>query len=135
MIGAMFRYAASRAMGGAVDSAARHASWGAAAIFLIGVGAVFSLIVLFWLLNARYSAPVAGMTIAALCFGVAAVLFMMPRYLDWMETKSKTPLDPAAETAAVVQEEVAEAVDYFGPIRVVATALMLGVGIARTIKR
>ena len=135
MIGEMIRYAANRAMGGAVDSAARHASWGAAAIFLIGVGTVFSLIVAFWMLDARYSATTAGMAIATLCFVVAGILLMMPRFLDWMESKSKKPADPVAETAAVVQEEVAEAVDYFGPVRVVASALMLGVGIARTLKR
>ena len=135
MLGEMIRYAANRAMGGAVDSAARHAAWAAAAIFLIGVGTVFSLIVAFWLLDARYSATAAGIAIAALCFVVASIFFMMPRLLDWLESKSKKQVDPVAETAAVVQEEVAGAVDYFGPIRVVASALMLGVGIARSIKR
>jgi hypothetical protein len=135
MFGDLIRYAANRAVGGAVDSAARQATWGAAAIFLIGVGTVFSLIVVFWLLEAYYSATTAGLTIAALCFVVAGGLLMMPRLLNWMESKSKHEGDPVAETAAVVQEEVEEAVDYFGPIRVVASALMLGVGIARTIKR
>ena len=135
MIGELIRYAANRAMGGVVDSAARHASWGAAAIFLIGVGAIFSLIVAFWLLDARYSATVAGTAIAALCFVFGAICLMMPRLLDWLETKAKTPTDPVSETVAAVQEEVADAVDYFGPIRVVASALMLGVGIARSIKR
>ena len=135
MIGEIIRYAANRAMGGAVDSAARHASWGAAAIFLIGVGTVFSLIVAFWLLDARYSATTAGIAISALCFVVASILLMMPRLLNWMESKSKKQADPVAETAAVVQEEVAEAVDYFGPIRVVGSALLLGVGLARSMKR
>lgn len=135
MIGEMIRYAANRAMGGAVDSAARQASWGVAAIFLIGVGTVFSLIVAFWILDARYSATAAGTAIASLCFFVAFILLMMPRLLNWLELKSKKQDDPAAQSAAVVQEEVAGAVDYFGPIRVVASALMLGVGIARTIKR
>ena len=135
MFGEMIRYAANRAMGGAVDSAARHASWGAAAIFLIGVGTVFSLIVAFWMLDARYSATAAGITIAALCFVVASILLMMPRLLNWLESESKSQDGSVAETAAVVQEEVAGAVDYFGPIRVVASALMLGIGIARSIKR
>ena len=135
MFGAMIRYAANRAMGGAVDSAARHASWGAAAIFLIGVGTVFSLIVAFWLLDARYSATAAGITIAAVCFLVGTICLMMPRFLNWLEAKSKKQTDPVSQTVAAVQDEVAGAVDYFGPIRVVASALLLGVGIAKRIKR
>lgn len=135
MIGDMIRYAANRAVGGAVDSAARHASWGVAAIFLIGVGTVFSLIVAFWLLDARYSATAAGTAIASLCFVVAFIFLMMPRLLDRLETRAKTQTDPVAETVAAVQEEAAGAVDYFGPIRVVGSALMLGVGIAKSIKR
>lgn len=135
MLGEMIRYAASRAMGGAVDSAARHASWGAAAIFLLGIGTIVSLVVAFWLLDARYSATAAGSTIAAVCFVVGFICLMMPRLLDWLETKAKAQTDPVAETVTAVQEEVAGAIDYFGPIRVVASALMLGVGIARRIKR
>jgi hypothetical protein len=135
MIGAIVRYAANRAISGAVDSAARHASWGVAAMFLMGVGTIFILIVAFWILDARYSSTVAGFMIAAVCFAAAAFLFRMPRILEWLESKSESPADPAAQTALAVQEEVSEAVDYFGPIRVLGSALILGVGLARSIRR
>lgn len=135
MLGEIIRYAANRAVNGAVDSAARHASWTAAAIFLLGIGTVFSLIVAFWLLDARYSATAAGVIIAGMCFVVGSICLVMPRLLNSLEAKARTPTDPVAETAAAVEEEVADAVDYFGPIRVVASALMLGVGIARAIRR
>lgn len=133
MFGEMIRYAANRAVNGAVDSAARHAFWTAAAIILLAVGTIFSLIVAFWLLDARYSATAAGLAIAGFCFVFGSICLVMPRLLSRLE--AKTPADPVSETVAAVDEEVADAVDYFGPIRVVASALMLGVGIARTIKR
>lgn len=135
MLGDMVLYAANRAMGGAVDSAARKASWGGVAIFLLGVGTIFSLIVAFWLLDARYGATAAGLIISAACFVIGVICLSMPRLLDWLQAKSKRQEDPVAETVTAVQEEVAEAVDYFGPIRVVGSALLLGVGIARSLKR
>ena len=55
---------------------------------------------------------------------------MMPKFLDWRESRAKKPVEPVADTVNAVKAEVAEAVDYFGPIRVVASAFMLGLGIA-----
>jgi hypothetical protein len=135
MFGEMIAYAANRAMGGAVDSAARHASWGVAAMFLLGAGTIFSLIVAFWLLDAHYSSTVAGFVIAAFCFVSGFICLMMPRILNWLETKPKPQETAVAETVTAVEEEVAGAVDYFGPIRVVASALILGIGIAKSLKR
>jgi hypothetical protein len=60
---------------------------------------------------------------------------MMPRILNWLETKPKPQETAVAETVTAVEEEVAGAVDYFGPIRVVASALILGIGIAKSLKR
>lgn len=138
MIGNLILYAANRATHGAVDNVTRKASWGGFAVFLLLVGTIFSLIVTFWMLSERYDAPVAGAIIAAGCFVVGFLCLLMPQYLDWLEAKSKaktTPLTPAQETVSAVREEVAEAVDYFGPIRVVGSAFMLGLGIARSMKR
>ena len=137
MIGNLILYAANRATSGAVDNVARKASWGGFAVFLLLAGTIFSLFVAFWMLSERYDAKVAGAIIAAGCFGVGIFCLMMPQFLDWLEVKSKvkTPLTPAQETVSAVQEEVAEAVDYFGPIRVVGSAFMLGLGIARSMKR
>ena len=43
-------------------------------------------------------------------------------------------LSPSGEVVTAVNQEMSEAVDYFGPIRVVGTAFVLGFGIARRIK-
>jgi hypothetical protein len=40
-----------------------------------------------------------------------------------------------ADTVNAVKAEVSEAVDYFGPLRVIGSAFMLGLGIARSVKR
>jgi len=133
MFGDLFLYAANRATQGAVDTVARRASWGGYAVFLMLVGTVFGLIVLFWSLEARYGAMAAGVGITASCFIVGLVCMMMPKLLDRLEAKAKKA-EPAS-TVTAVQEEVAEAVDYFGPIRVVGSAFVLGLGLARNIKR
>jgi phosphoglycerol transferase MdoB-like AlkP superfamily enzyme len=135
MIGNLLLYAANRATQGAVDNVARKASWGGFAVFLLLVGTIFSLIVAFWVLNDRYDAPVAGAIIAGGCFVVGLLCLLMPRFLEWLGSKAKTTSAPVHETVSAVQEEVAEAVDYFGPIRVVGSAFMLGLGIARSFKR
>jgi hypothetical protein len=135
MIGDIILHLANRATQSAVGNVARKASWGGFAVFLMLVGTIFGLVVAFWMLNDMYDATTAGVIIAAGCFGVGFLCLMMPRFLDWLETKAKKPITPVQETANAVQGEVAEAVDYFGPIRVVGSAFMLGVGIARSMKR
>jgi apolipoprotein N-acyltransferase len=135
MIGDIFLYAANRATQSAVGNVARKASWAGFAVFLLLVGTVFALIVMFWMLNSVYNAPTAGAIIAAGCFIIGLICLLMPGFLDWLETKAKKPVPAAQEAVNAVQEEVAEAVDHFGPIRVVGSAFMLGLGIARSMKR
>lgn len=135
MIGNLVRYAASRATQGAVDNVTRKASWGGIAVFLLVAGMTFSLIVAFWFLNGRYDAITAGSIIAGGCFVIGLVCLMMPRVLDRLEKPPKVQADSVSQTVTAVQSEVAEAVDYFGPIRVVGSAFMLGLGIARSLKR
>lgn len=135
MVGEFFKYAVNRAVGGAVDSAARRASWLVAAAFLLIVGSIFGLIVLFWSLDRHLTPIAAGLLISAGCIALGLLCLTMPRFLDWLETEAAPPDgDPVTETAAAVQEEMEEAVDYFGPVRVVGSALLLGVSIARTMK-
>lgn len=136
MLGNLFLYAANRATQGAVGNVARQASWGGLAIFLMLAGAVFSLVVAFLMLDARFGAESAGVMIAAGCFVAAIVCLSMPRLLDWMETKAKpTPAAAIAETGAAVHEEMTQAVDYFGAVRVVASAFLLGLSAARQLKQ
>ena len=135
MIGEMILYAANRATHGAVDNVARKASWGGFAVFLLLAGTIFSLVVAFWLLDRRYGAVTAGSIIAVGCFTVGIICMFMPNFLDWLAAQSKKPEAPVTDTVNAVKAEVTEAVDYFGPIRVVASAFLLGLGIARSVKR
>jgi hypothetical protein len=136
MLGNLFLYAANRATQGAVDNVSRKASWGGFAIFLMLTGIVFSLIVMFWLLQDRLGATSAGVIIAAGCFIVSLVSMSMPHLLDRIEAQAKpVPVSASPVTAAAVKTEMAEAVDYFGAVRVIASAFLLGLGLARRLKR
>lgn len=135
MLNNLILYAANRATQGAVDTVARKASWAGFAVFMLLAGTVFSLVVAFWMLNVRYDAATAGLIVAAGCFLLALVCLTMPRLLDWIDAKAAKPASDAVAVTNAVKEEAAQAVDYFGPIRVVGSAFMLGMGAARTIKR
>jgi hypothetical protein len=135
MINNLILYAANRATQGAVDNVARKAVWGGFAVFMTLAGVVFGLIVAFWLLLERYNVATAGLILAGVCFAIAVGGFAMPSILDRRDTLAKPPSDNATQAIAAVKVEASEAVDYFGPIRVIASAFMLGLGAARQIKR
>jgi hypothetical protein len=135
MIGEMVMYAANRATGGAVENLERKASWGGFAVFLLLAGTTFGLFAIFWWLTTFFSAAAAGSLVAAGCVVVGLVCLMMPHFLERREARKKKPADPVADTVNTVKAEVSEAVDYFGPLRVVASAFMLGLGIARSVRR
>lgn len=136
MLGNLFLYAANRASNGAVGNVARQASWGGFAVFLLLAGAIFSLVVAFVVLDARLGAASAGVIVAAGCFVAGLICLSMPQLLDWLETKPKpTPTEAIAETGAAVHEEMTQAVDYFGAVRVVASAFLLGLNAARQLKQ
>ena len=135
MLGNLFLYAANRATHGAVGNVARQASWGGFAVFLLLAGAIFSLVVAFLVLEARVGAASAGVIIAAGCFVAGLVCLSMPQLLDWLETKPKPrPVEAIAKTGAVIHEEMAQAVDYFGAVRVVASSFLLGLNAARQLR-
>jgi hypothetical protein len=137
MLSNLFLYAANRATQGAVDNVSRRASWGGFAIFLMLTGIIFSLIVVFWLLEARMGATSAGVIIAAGCFVVGLLSLSMPHLLDRIDAEAKKVAPapaPIPVSAAAVQQEMTDAVDYFGAVRVVASAFLLGLGLARRLK-
>ncbi len=135
MLGNLFLYAANRATQGAVDNVSRRASWGGFAIFLMLTGIIFSLIVVFWLLQDQLGATSAGVIIAAGCFVVGLVSLSMPHLLDRIDAQAKpAPAAPIPVSAAAVQQEMTDVVDYFGAVRVVGSAFLLGLGIARRLK-
>ena len=77
----------------------------------------------------------AAVILAAVCIVAGLVCLSMPQMLDKMAAAAK-PAEPAtlAETSTVVHEEMTQAVDYFGAIRVVASAFLLGFGAAKQLK-
>jgi uncharacterized membrane protein (DUF485 family) len=135
MIGEALLYMANRASGGAVDSVARKASWIGFAVFLLLAGCIFGLVAAFWWLTTTLSPITAGIIVAAGCFALGFICMIMPKFLERLEKRAAKPAEPVADTVNAVKEEVSEAVDYFGPLRVVASAFMLGLGLARTVKR
>ncbi len=138
MIGDFVRYAANRATHGVVEDITRKATWGGLAVVMLLVGSVFAILMIFWWLETYFGAIAAGGIIAAVCIAAGIVFMMMPKIIERAEEKQKAleqgALSPSGEVVTAVNQEMSEAVDYFGPIRVVGTAFVLGFGIARRIK-
>jgi hypothetical protein len=134
MIDRFFRYATNRAADGAIEAVSRQATWIGLAILLFLSGAIISLIVIFQLLAESLGFVSAGVILAAASIAVGIICLSMPRMIERVETSTQTTTSPVAETMAEVQQDIAQAVDYFGAIRVVASAFLLGLGAARQIK-
>jgi hypothetical protein len=142
MFGNILMYAANRATQGAVGNIARQASWGGVAVLLLLAGGVFSLIVAYLMLDSQFGAPEAGVILAAVCFVAGLICLSIPGLLEKAEKKAahsahavqSVPVALSGETAQVVHDEMTDAVDYFGAVRVVGSAFLLGLGIARKVK-
>ena len=136
MLGNLFLYAANRATYGGVGNVARKVTWSALAIALLLAGAVLSLVVAFIALDASVGAESAAVILAAACVVAGLVCLSMPHVLDKMDAAVKPAEIPTlVETSAVVHDEMTQAVDYFGALRVVASAFLLGFGAAKQLKQ
>jgi hypothetical protein len=140
MLGNLFLFAANRATQGAVGNVARQATWSALAIVLLLAGGFFTLVVAFMLLAAKMGAESAAVILAAACIVAGLVCLSVPNILARVEkaeaaAKAAAPAPLiAAETSAAVHDEMTQAVDYFGAVRVIASAFMLGFGAAKQLK-
>ncbi len=134
MIGDLFRYAANRATHGVVENVTRKASWGGLAVIMLLIGVIFGVLMAFWLLEASYGAPAAGGIIAAVCIIIGVGCLMMPKFLEWSERQPPSTESTSAEVVSAVKEEMSDVVDYFGPVKVLGTAFMLGFSVAKRIK-
>jgi hypothetical protein len=133
MIGDLVRYAANRATHGVVEDVTRKAAWGVLALVMLSVGLIFSILMIFWWLEEHFGATAAGGIMAGVSIIAGVIFLMMPKIIERAEHTEST-LTPSEEVVSAVKEEMSEAVDYFGPIRVVGTAFVLGFSIARRIK-
>lgn len=135
MLGDAVLYAASRATHTAIENVSRRAAWiGLAAAFLL-CGLVAALVVAFWLAE-RYVGPFnAAAAIAAGCLVVGFICLSVPSIVERIEASRKQRRSASETTAAVVQDEAKEAVDYFGALQVVGAAFLFGLSAARRLKR
>ncbi len=138
MIGEVVAYAASRATSGAVENISRHAMWFAAGIFVLLLGCFFAVLAAFWSLEPIYGAINSATGIAIVAIAAGMFCFVVPGIVQYFQRRraieAAKAADPVAETIKAVNIEASEAVDYFGPARVLATAFMVGVGIARQLR-
>jgi hypothetical protein len=135
MIGNAVLYAASRATSNAIENVTRRMTWTVLAATFLLCGLVFGLMLAFWLVEARIGALHAAAAIALACAGVGLVCLVMPSLIEWFETRLKRQGSAVATTAAAVDEEAKEAVDYFGALQVIGAAFLFGLGAARRLKR
>jgi len=138
MLGNLLLYAANRATHAAVGDVTRQATWSIVAAVLLLAGGIFSLVVAFMLLAESVGPESAAVILAAACFVAGIVCWWMPSVLakaEKAEAAAKAAdTAPLAETSAVVHDEMTQAVDYFGAVRVVASAFLLGFGAAKQLK-
>lgn len=135
MLSSLARFAADRAIHGMTDSLVRRAMWsGAAALFLI-FGLVFLAILSFLLLEPLVGPLWAATAIAAACFLLAALCLLAPSLIEKAEAQSKQAPETLSDAVSAVQEEAREVVDYMGPMRLIGSAFMVGLGVGRRVGR
>ena len=138
MLGNVALYLANRATGGAVGGVARWAAWGAFAAFFAALALVFGVVAAFCALEPRFGAVVAAAIVAAGCFAAALLLLLIPFIQDVLERRRaeavKATDGPVATAVSSVKSETQAAVDYFGPLQIVASAFLVGMRTGRQLK-
>lgn len=134
MLGDILSYAANKAADGAVDMVARKASWFVTGALFLVVAANFAIVAGFWMLEPTLGSTGAALTIAGLCVVTGLICFSIPRLIAAVERARAPAADPYAETVTAVEQEARDVVDYYGAAKVVASAFMLGMGAARSLR-
>lgn len=138
MIGDVVAYAASRATSGAVESISRRAIWYIAGGLVLLLGCFFAVLAAFWTLKPVYGSIPTAIGIAVVAAAGGLMCFVVPGIVQYRQSRRAAEAakvaDPVTETIKAVNVEASEAVDYFGPAKVLATAFMVGVGVARQLR-
>jgi predicted anti-sigma-YlaC factor YlaD len=138
MIGEVVAYAASRATSGAVESISRRAVWFVAGGLVLLLGCFFAVLAAFWRLEPIYGPVNTAAGIASVAIAAAILCFVIPGVQQYRQrqraVEAAKVADPVAETIKAVNVEASEAVDYFGPAKVLATAFMVGIGLAQQLR-
>ena len=99
---------------------------------------VAALLVAFQLLEPRVGVSNAVALISVACLLVGLFCLSLPDRIDRAQreqAKASSSASPVATTAAAIDDEAKQAVDYFGAVRVVGAAFLFGLGAARKLKR
>ena len=131
----ILRYTASRATQGVGATIIRKVVWIALAGSLFFACSVFLLMTAYVYLQQYWERPLASLFLAGVCLAAGLIVLAVRQLLDARELRrqrraiaSMTPLEAA-------KSDVKDVVDYFGPLRVVASGFMLGLGLGRRIRR
>jgi hypothetical protein len=139
MLSEVFAYAASRATSGAVDNISRRAGWFAVGGVVLLFGFFFAVLAAFWMIEPHFGPVQSAILVASTCLFVGLLCFVVPGIVQVVQqrrAKEKIAASPPVnETLEAVNTEAAEAVDYFGPLKVMATAFMFGVSAAKQLRR
>ena len=129
---------ANRAASGAVDSISRWASWGAVGALFCIFASVFGTIALYLTIEPIYGPIASAGLIAAGSLVLGLACLAAPSLLDLFERQAaerkSAEVGPIASTVKAANEETAAAVDYFGPLQVVASAFLVGMRTAQQIR-
>lgn len=139
MISEVVAYAASRATSGAVESISRRAAWFAFGGVVLLFGLFFAVMAAFWIVEPIYGPVTSAGLIAGGCLLVGMVSFAVPGAVQLVQRRrakqQAQETTPVNQSIQAVNVEAAEAVDYFGPVKVMATAFMFGMGAAKQLRR
>jgi len=135
MIGDAVLYAASRATHSALENVSRRVTWIAIAGAFLVAAMVLAIIAAYMLAEPRFGALQAIGMIAGVCVLAALISLSVPAMIDRAEARKRDKGSAMATAAAAVDQEAKQAVDYFGAMQVVGTALLFGLGAARRLKR
>ncbi len=138
MISEVVGYAASRATSGAVESISRRAAWYVAGGVVLLFGLFFAVLAVFWIIEPYYGPIQAAVLVASACLVAGLACFVIPGIVQFVQRKrvkvQSASTSVVEETLEAVNTEAAEAVDYFGPLKVMATAFMFGLGAAKQLR-
>lgn len=139
MIGRLAMYVANRATGGAVEGFTRRASWGVAGAAFCVCASFFALFVLYWVLEREFGSITAAAIIAGGSLFIGLCCLAAPSILEWSDkqaaARARANVSPLSSTVEAVEHETAAAVDYFGPLQVVASAFLVGMRTAQHLRR
>jgi hypothetical protein len=137
MIGDAILYAVQRATSNAVGNVERKVAWTAAAGASLLCGLVAALVLAFQILEPRIGTSNSVGLISVACLLIGLFCLSLPARIDraQREQAASGSASPVATTAAAINEETKQAVDYFGALRVVSAAFLFGLGAARKLKR